>query len=211
MVGAPGTPGQPAFDPATDTITSPLALVGSVSIAAVSGSTLTISGPISGGGPGTQYPGWLTVDGGGTVMLSQREHVFQRYQCYSGTLVAATAGVWGRRLNYRPQRPRTYRAGAWTRLATPTTQVSLQQAHEECDEKLNRIRRIRSARSLSYFLELVVGARRARSHGQRFSVGTFSLRIRGAGRSGQRFSVGTSSLKVRAPEPRAEKGLVKQP
>ena len=86
MAGAPGTPGQPAFDSSTDTITSPLALVGSVSISAVSTSSLSISSAISGAGA-------LIVDNQGTVVLSGPNTYTGGTIVSEGTLVLANSSA----------------------------------------------------------------------------------------------------------------------
>ena len=78
---------QPAFDAATDTITSPLPLVSSVVVTPAASSQLTISGGISGAGSS------LTVNGGGTLILSTANSFTGGVSVTSGTLVAANAGA----------------------------------------------------------------------------------------------------------------------
>jgi autotransporter-associated beta strand protein len=77
---------QPAFDAGTNTITSPLALTGNVTVLAAAGSQLTISGGISGTGP-------LTVSGPGTVVLSGADNYTGGTQVTAGALVVDNASA----------------------------------------------------------------------------------------------------------------------
>ncbi len=73
---------QPAFNSATDTITSPLALTTTVTLLPVAGSVLTIAGGINGAGG-------LTVDDSGSVVLSGPGSYTGGTNVALGTLVAA--------------------------------------------------------------------------------------------------------------------------
>ena len=76
---------QPAFNAATDTITSPLTLSGTVTVLPAAGSQLTVAGGISG-------PGGLAVDDAGSVVLAGSNNYGGGTNIAMGTLVVGDPG-----------------------------------------------------------------------------------------------------------------------